>query len=64
MEKKLRKGSDKKVCGVCSGIAEYFGWDVTMVRIATVVISCFYGAGLIAYVVGAIVMPDKEKEEI
>ena len=64
MEKKLRKGSDKKVCGVCSGIAEYFGWDVTVVRIATVVVSCLYGFGLLAYIAGAILMPNKEKEEI
>ena len=36
MEKKsLTKGTDKKICGVCSGIAEYFGWDTTLVRVGT-----------------------------
>lgn len=59
MEKKLTKGSDKKLAGVCSGIAEYFGWDVTLVRIGTVIVSCLYGAGVLAYIIGAIVMPNK-----
>lgn len=59
MEKKLTKGSDRKLAGVCSGIAEYFGWDVTLVRIGTVVVSCLYGAGILAYIIGAIVMPNK-----
>lgn len=59
MEKKLTKGSDRKLAGVCSGIAEYFGWDVTLVRIGTVVVSCLYGAGVLAYIIGAIVMPNK-----
>lgn len=59
MEKKLTKGSDRKLAGVCSGIAEYFGWDVTLVRIGTVIVSCLYGAGVLAYIIGAIVMPNK-----
>lgn len=60
MEKKFTKGSDKKIAGVCSGIAEYFGWDVTLVRIGTVIVSCLYGAGVLAYIIGAIVMPNKD----
>ena len=61
MEKKLTKGSDRKLAGVCSGIAEYFGWDVTLVRIGTVIVSCLYGAGVLAYIIGAIVMPNKSE---
>ena len=59
MEKKLTKGSDRKLAGVCSGIAEYFGWDVTLVRIGTVIVSCLYGAAVLAYIIGAIAMPNK-----
>jgi len=32
-QKKLKKGSDKLIGGVCSGVAEYFGWDITIVRV-------------------------------
>ena len=55
---KLVKG-EKKIFGVCSGIANYFGWDVTLVRIGTVVFACACGAGLLAYIFGAIIMPEE-----
>ena len=38
MEKKLYRSNDRKLFGVCGGIAEYFGWDPTVVRILWVVI--------------------------
>lgn len=56
----LTKGSNKMVEGVCGGIAEYFGWDPTLVRLAWVVVSCFAGAGIVAYIIAAIIMPEKE----
>lgn len=59
MEKRLVKGKDRKIAGVCSGVAEYFGWDPTWVRIGTVVISLCYGVGLIAYIAGAVIMPNE-----
>lgn len=59
MEKRLVKGSDRKICGVCSGLANYFGCDATIVRIAWGVLTLCYGVGLVAYIVGALVMPDK-----
>ncbi|MBR5341213.1 MAG: PspC domain-containing protein [Erysipelotrichaceae bacterium] len=58
MERKLCKGRDKKLAGVCSGIADYFGWDVTWVRIAAAVLALSYGSGLLIYIVAAIVMPE------
>ena len=58
MEKKLYKSKDKMLAGVCGGIAEYFGWDPTLVRLGWVFISLVYGAGIIAYVAGAIIIPD------
>lgn len=56
--KRLTKGHDRMICGVCSGLAEYFGVDVTVVRLATVVISLFTCVGVIAYLVGAVIMPE------
>ena len=62
-EKRLYKSAtDKKLDGVCAGIAEYFGWDPTVVRLVWAVGTVFAGAGLIAYIVAAIVMPRKPEE--
>ena len=60
MEKRLYKDhSDKKLCGVCSGIAKYFGIDPTLVRLALVLFVALGGSGILAYIVCAIVMPDE-----
>lgn len=59
MDKKLVKGTDKKIAGVCSGVANYLGWDTTIVRVAWAVATLCYGVGLLAYLVCAIVMPNE-----
>ena len=60
MKKRLYKDhSDKKLCGVCSGIAKYFGLDPTIVRLALVLFCILGGSGILAYIVCAIVMPDE-----
>ena len=65
MKKKLYKSStDKKVDGVCGGIAEYFDIDSTVVRLAWVIFSCLGGSGLLAYIICAIVMPRKPVDYI
>ncbi len=57
--KKLQKSqTDKKLCGVCAGIAEYFNIDPTLVRLLWVLVSLAGGAGVLAYIIAAIVMPD------
>ncbi|HAX42317.1 MAG TPA: PspC domain-containing protein [Bryobacteraceae bacterium] len=48
---------DKKIAGVCAGIARHFGWDVTLVRIAFLLAIFVHGFGLLAYIVGWIAMP-------
>lgn len=63
--KKLYLSSkDKKIFGVCGGIAEYFGTDSTVVRLAWVVITIITGVfpGVLAYLIAAIVMPKKPQE--
>ena len=58
MEKKLYKSSkNKMIDGVCAGIAEYFNIDPTLVRVGTVVVTLFGGAGVLAYIIAAIIMP-------
>ena len=61
MTKKLYKIEyGRKICGVCGGIAEYFNMDPSVVRIITVLVS-FWGPGLIAYIVAAIILPNKSE---
>ena len=58
MQKKLVKSRvDRKICGVCGGVAEYINIDPTVVRLLWILFGCF-GAGVIAYIIAAIVMPD------
>ena len=58
--KKLYKSStDKKIAGVCGGIAEYFGIDSTLVRLGWVLFSLLGGSGLLAYLIAALIMPDQ-----
>ncbi len=58
MKKKLFKSkTDKKLCGVCGGVAAYFDIDSTLVRLAWVVFTLLGGSGILAYIIAAIVMP-------
>lgn len=59
-KKKLYKSQkDKKICGVCAGIANYFSLDPTVVRLALVAFCLLGGSGILAYIICAIVMPDE-----
>ena len=60
MENKRLYKSDVNcmICGVCGGIAEYFNIDPTLIRIIWVILSCFWGAGILAYFLCAIIMPN------
>jgi len=62
MNKRLTKGDpfDSMVSGVCLGISDYFGIDVTILRFIWVIAILFYGVGLIPYIILAIIMPDKD----
>jgi phage shock protein C len=50
-----------EIAGVCVGLADFFNIDVTLIRIAFVLLALSGGPGLIAYIVLAIVMPDEQK---
>ena len=56
MSKKLYKSTtDRKLCGVCAGIANYLNIDPTVVRLLWALITFLGGAGVIAYIVCLIV---------
>ena len=38
-DKVLRRSANKMIAGVCAGIAEYFGWEITLFRVVFVVVS-------------------------
>ena len=60
MEKKLYKSNtDKKICGVCGGLAEYLNVDPTVIRLIWVLAVLFAGCGLLAYIIAALVIPNK-----
>lgn len=57
MKRLYKSTSNKMICGVCGGIAEYFNIDPSLIRLAAVLIACFVGSGLLAYIVMAIILP-------
>lgn len=62
MNKRLYRIEDgKMVEGVCGGVAEYFNIDPTVVRLGWALVSCFAGAGIVAYIAAAIIMPVKSE---
>lgn len=63
MKTLYKSRTDRKIDGVCGGIANYFGIDSTIVRIGWVIFTMAGGSGIIAYIIAAIVMsPDLHEE--
>jgi phage shock protein C len=56
---RLRRSRDKLIAGVCGGLADWLGWDPTMVRLLYVLVSVLSAAfpGLLVYLVLWFVMP-------
>lgn len=59
MKKLYKSYADRKLCGVCGGVAEYFGIDSTIVRLALVILILCFGTGILAYIIAAIIMPEQ-----
>ena len=53
-------GPEAKICGVCGGIAKYFGINPTLVRLLTVLLVIPGGMSLWVYVIAAIIMPRED----
>lgn len=60
----LKKSHDKMIAGVCGGIAEWQGWDPTIVRIIYVLVSVFSAAfpGILVYIILMLVMPPADSK--
>ena len=59
MGKLFRSKKDRAIGGVCAGVAEFFGLDVKLVRIAWLVAALFAGAGVLLYLILFLILPEK-----
>lgn len=57
-KKLYRSRMDRKICGVCGGIGEYFGIDPTLIRVLFVIFG-LTGSGILAYIIAAIIIPEQ-----
>jgi phage shock protein C len=66
MKKLYRSKKDRKLAGVCGGIAEYFDLDATLVRLGWVVLTFMSGLfpGIIGYIIAAIIIPEEETKTL
>lgn len=58
-KKLTRSIRDKKIAGVCGGLAEYMDMDPTLVRLIWVMLAIFVGWGIIGYLIAWIVLPEQ-----
>ena len=55
----MRSRTDRKIAGVCAGVAEYFDLDVSLVRVVWLIAGVMTGIGLLSYPIAWIVMPEE-----
>ena len=59
-KKLVRSRKGRMVAGICAGAADYFGVDVTLVRVIVAVITG--GAGVLAYLVAWVIIPEEDEK--
>lgn len=58
--KRLYKSKDKKIAGVCGGVADFFNIDPTFIRLIMCILTIIsWGTGIIIYIIAALIMPDR-----
>jgi phage shock protein PspC (stress-responsive transcriptional regulator) len=55
----MRPRANRKIAGVCAGVAEYFDLDVTLVRVVWLVTAVLTGIGLLSYPIAWIIIPEE-----
>ena len=63
MKRLYKIESGRKIAGVCGGIAEYLNMDPSVIRLLWVILSLFFGSGIIAYIIAAFILPNKSETE-
>ena len=62
--KRLTRSANGKIAGVCAGVAEYFGWNVSNVRLIWFVCALLgLGAPVLFYIILCLVMPTENQRE-
>lgn len=59
MSSKLVKGTDRKIAGVCSGLANYFNMETSIMRVIFILAFLLAGAGILLYLILWLVMPNQ-----
>jgi phage shock protein PspC (stress-responsive transcriptional regulator) len=59
MEKKLYRSNERKIFGVCGGLAEYLGIDPTIVRVIWALMVLSGGGGAVLYLIAALLMDNR-----
>lgn len=54
-----KSARDKKICGVCGGLAEYLGCDPTLIRLAWAILALGWGSGILLYFLCAFILPEE-----
>ena len=57
-----RSSTNKKLAGVCGGIAEWLGVDPMVIRLAWVALACCWGCGVLTYIACALLLPEGQWE--
>ncbi len=64
MKKLQRSKSNKVFFGVCGGLAEYLDLDPVVVRLIFILVTLFGGMGVLAYIIGVIIIPEASQENV
>ncbi|HGI6540317.1 PspC domain-containing protein [Listeria monocytogenes] len=62
MKKLYKSSSQKMIAGVCGGLAEYFGIEVTIIGLLWAGAVLFFGTGILLYIIAAIIIPKATPE--
>ncbi|NLJ60124.1 MAG: PspC domain-containing protein [Firmicutes bacterium] len=54
-----RSRYEKKLGGVCAGLAKYFEIDVSLVRLLWILLAVVYGSGILAYIIAWVIIPEE-----
>ncbi len=61
MKKLCKSNTNRKICGVCGGIAEYLNADPTLIRLGFAIVALAAGSGVLAYFLAALIMPEAQE---
>lgn len=61
MKKLYRSKTNRKLAGICGGLAEYFGIDSTLIRLGFALFTLAGGSGLFIYLVAALIIPEEDE---